>query len=122
MTNTVAIILTIALLADTAANIARLWGVRITIHQQEDMMRREIIEGEKRINAAAEIFGEVVKETIDDLAAKTKEFRGDCDAASVACERCEHPWPPVAVPCDGFPATDIELGATCWAKQGKKAQ
>lgn len=67
MNNAIALILSAALIADTLANIARLWGVRVTIKQQAEMMERGELEAEKRFEAASAIVSDVVKTTISGI-------------------------------------------------------
>jgi hypothetical protein len=67
MNDTFALILSVALILDTLANIGRLVAVRITIKQQDEMMRQQEEESGKRISEAASIVADVVKTTIDEL-------------------------------------------------------
>jgi hypothetical protein len=52
LSNTIAILLTIALLLDTAANVWRMWGVMTALRAQEEMFAHAKLETDKRIDAA----------------------------------------------------------------------
>jgi hypothetical protein len=73
MNNIVGLILSAALIADTIANLLRLRGVEKAMRQQSDMMRRSDIEAEKRINAASELVGDIVRETVETMIGKAKQ-------------------------------------------------
>lgn len=64
MSNTIAIILTAALLIDAAANIARLVSVEIAYKRQAELIRRQELEVERRIEAAASVVESVAREVI----------------------------------------------------------
>jgi hypothetical protein len=73
MNNVVGLILSAALIADTIANLLRLLGVEKAIRQQAEMMRRSDIEAEKRIDAASELIGDIVRETVETMIGKAKQ-------------------------------------------------
>ena len=73
MNNIVGLILSAALIADTIANILRLRGVEKAMRQQAEMMRQSDIEAEKRIDAASELIGDIVRETVETMVGKAKE-------------------------------------------------
>ena len=73
MNNTVGLILSVALIADTIANLLRLRGVEKAMRQQAEMMRQSDIEAEKRIDAASELVGDIVRETVETMIGKAKE-------------------------------------------------
>ena len=65
MNNTVGLILSAALIADTIANLLRLRGVEKAMRQQAEMMRQSDIEAEKRVDAASKVVEDVVRITVD---------------------------------------------------------
>ena len=73
MNNAIALILSAALIADTLANIARLWGVRATMKQQEEIMERERLEVNARLGVASDIISGTVKKTIAELIAAQED-------------------------------------------------
>lgn len=73
MNNLVGLILSAALIADTIANLLRLRGVEKAMRQQAEMMRQSDIEAEKRIDAASELIGDIVRDTVETMIGKAKE-------------------------------------------------
>ena len=67
MNNLVGLILSAALIADTIANLLRLRGVEKAMRQQAEMMRQSDIEAEKRIDAASEVVGDIVRMTVAEI-------------------------------------------------------
>ena len=61
MSDSVAKILTIALLIDAAANVARLIGVEIAYRRQDAMMKRSELEYSARMDAAERIVKDIIE-------------------------------------------------------------
>jgi hypothetical protein len=71
VSDTVGIILTIALIVDACANVARLVSVEIAYKRQEALMRRSELEHEKRVEAAIDVVA-AIAEAVSDPARQAK--------------------------------------------------
>ena len=67
MNNTVGLILSAALIADTIANILRLRGVEKAMRHQAEMMRQSDIDAEKRVDSASKVVESVVQMTVAEI-------------------------------------------------------
>jgi hypothetical protein len=73
MTNTVAIVLIIALFADTASNLIRMIGVIAAIKQQKRALEAQAIENDKRVKVASKVVEAVVEQTVSNLLKKVSK-------------------------------------------------
>ena len=64
MKDTIGIILSAALILDAASNVLRYVGVFIAMRHQESMIKRQELEDDKRVKAAAGVVESVARETV----------------------------------------------------------
>lgn len=93
MSNAIATILTIALIIDALANIARLISVELAYKRQVRMFKAESLESKDRIKNAADLVESIVRLTIDGIVRKPETSECDgCAGSGIDCaDECIKP-------------------------------
>ena len=74
MSNTVGIALTVALLIDAVANVARLVSVEIAYKRQAGLIKRQEIEVNRRVEAASSVVQEAARAAVLTTLAELEEY------------------------------------------------